>query len=287
MKVPKSIQKLLCLGSVFLTLGTNVLAFNSQTHSYVTNSSLEILSGLSESLHKSGKINEREYELSKLMVNDYKDHIIEYSLKPDEDENQGAYKYHFYNPDTERNFAGEKETALKKCKTHFENAIKNCLEVTLLKNLGNYDSALDKEKEDLRKTGDLVFEEVGRSIHFLEDLSTCVHTGYDKPTDSVFKFPLHVKFEKKCDLISEECHAVIPEESLKYYEVNSLEDLAQNTAVLSLDNFYRLENIESEDYIDLAKNAVLNAQKRVVGLLYKFIKEAVRESTAYQELLER
>ena len=287
MKIGRVMQKILCLGTAFLTLGTHILAFNSQTHSYVTSTSLEILSKLSEYLYKSGKMDKEEYEISKQLADNYKDHIINYSLKPDEDENQGAYKYHFYNPDTERNFAGEKETALKKYKIRFENAIRGCLEATLLKSLGGYDDALNKNKEDLKLTYDLIFEELGRSIHFLEDLSTCVHSGYDKPTDAVFKFPLHVEFEKKCDLVSNECYAVIPAESLRYYEVNLLEDIAQNTAVLSLDNFYRLENIETKDYNNLAKNAVLNAQKRVVGVLYKFVKESVKESNKYQESLKR
>lgn len=283
MKISRSAQKLVCLGTALLNLIAHTFAFNSQTHEYVTRSGLEILSEISKTLYNVGKMSQKEYELSNQLTREYKDHIIEFSLKPDEDENQGAYKYHFYNPDTGKNFAGEKESALKKSKIHFEDSLRGCLELTLLHHLDNYGTVL---KEDQNITYDKIFEELGRSIHFIEDLSTCVHTGYDKPTDAVLKFPLHVKFEKKCDLVSEECHAEVPIEILKYYEVNLLEDIAQNTAILSADNFYRLENIENEDYTNLAKNAVLNAQKKVVGILYKFIKEAVKETTEYQKLLE-
>lgn len=235
-------------------IANDIQGFNSETHKYVTTSSLEFIEKSPKILGEERKFNDKENSILKEVSTIYKEHIIEYSLKPDEDENQGAFKYHFYNPVTERNFLGEKKTALSKYEKHFEKALEN------YKN-GNKDDA---------------YEELGRSIHFLEDLSTAVHTGYDSPTDSVIKFPLHVGFEKKCDMIANECKPNITAEALDYYESNLTENIAKSIAFISMDNFYRLENIEMEDENELPRNAVLNAQNRITGIIYKFIKEAAQ-----------
>lgn len=248
--------------SIFLlsTFGSSLMvngveAFNSATHKYVTTSSLEFIKEKSSGiLGEERKLNEKENSILKEISEEYKEHIIEYSLKPDEDENQGAFKYHFFNPVTERNFLGERKTALSKYKDHFEKALEN------YKN-GNKSDA---------------YEQLGRAIHFLEDLSTAVHTGYDSPTDSVVKFPLHVSFEKKCDNINTECKPNITAEGLDYYESNLAENIAKSIAFLSMDNFYRLEHVEMEDENELPRNAVLNAQNRITGIIYKFIKEAAK-----------
>lgn len=248
--------------SIFLlsTLGcplmiNNVIGFNSATHEYVTSSSLEFIKEKSsEILGEERKFSEKENSILKEISEEYKNHIIEYSLKPDEDENQGAFKYHFFNPVTERNFLGERKTALSKFEEHFEQALEEYKE-------GNSANA---------------YEQLGRAIHFLEDLSTAVHTGYENPTDSVVKFPLHVSFEKKCDTVSNECKPNITTECLDYYEFNLPENIAKSIAFLSTDNFYRLEHVVLEDENELPRNAVLNAQNRITGIIYKFIKEAAK-----------
>jgi len=247
------------MGSVFMGTvgGSGVSAFNSETHKYVTQSSLGLMNDLSGDLKNHKKIlSDLELSILEDLEGQYKNHLIEFSLKPDSDENDGAFKKHFYNPVTEKNFMNEEETALKKCKTHFEAALENFKS-------GN------KEK---------AYEELGRSIHFLEDLSTCVHTGYDQPIDAIAKLSLHVEFEKTCDAVSSRCKAVIPISSLDYYEQNVLENIAKSVAVLSMDNFYLLENVSLDSQENLASNAVLNAQKKVFGLIYKFIKEAAKSA---------
>ena len=82
---------------------------------------------------------------------------------------------------------------------------------------------------------------------------------------------MHVQFENTCDEINKNCDAEISVESLEYYKINSLETIVKASAVLALDNFYRLEEIETSNEEELAKNSILNAQKNVVGMLYKFI----------------
>ncbi len=251
MKLKRQIKFLsVIMSGVLACFSSSAFGFGSESHRYITKYSIEKLGDMSKNLLSEQKINEKEFSTIENMKDKYKNVIINYSLKPDEDENQGGYKKHFYNPVTERNFLGEKETACLKCLEHYSNAI-------------NYHIMMDGEKE---------YEELGRAIHFLEDANTCVHTGYVNPTDSVIKFPLHVKFENKCDLVKETCSACMSPESLDYYKSNSLENIIKSSAILSMDNFYRLENTD-EEMEDLACNAILNAQKKIIGLLYRFANE--------------
>ena len=216
-------------------------SFNSSTHRYVTEYSLQLVSKIDE--HDS------------IMSSDdkkYFDTIADYSLKPDEDEIDGAYKYHFYNPATETNFMGEKDSALTKCNTHYDNAVKA------------YEEG-DKS---------LAFQELGRAVHFMEDLNTPVHVGYDLMIDAMTKFPLHVEFEKVCDNESKGCKTTVPFESFKYFKTNSIPTIAKCSAVLASGNYYRLNNkVGKKDVSDLAKNAVLNAQYKITGVLYKFFSQ--------------
>jgi len=241
-----ALSSLLCFSSV-------AFGFGSQTHESVTKYSTGKISQSCDALKSVKGLNEKELSVLEDIQGDYNKIVVDGSLKPDDDENKGGFKYHFFNPVTERNYMGEKENASSKCVEHFENAL------------------------NFYRTGDKpsAYEELGRSVHFLEDANTCVHTGYDNPTDSVVKLPMHIRFEKKCDIVSEQCNAEVPAESLEYYEVNSVEDIVKSSAVLAMDNFYRLENIKNDEN-KLACNAVLNAQKRVAGLIYKFIKEACK-----------
>lgn len=227
---------------------TNAGAFNSDTHKYITQSSLKIISELDDKDEQQSS-RDSVSGFFKNIKNDW-DLIAEYSVKPDEDENQGLYKYHFYNPVTERNFMNEKTTALSKFVSHFNSAVKHY-----------------KEKE---KT--ISYQELGRAIHFLEDLNTPVHTAYETPADSVTKFPLHVRFEKICDEVSSGCKAVVLQESMAYFDVNSVETIAKSSAVLSSDSFYYLENVSGSSETAIAKNSVLNAQKNISGVLYKFFR---------------
>ena len=110
----------------------------------------------------------------------------------------------------------------------------------------------------------------------MEDMNAPVHTAYEVPSDSVSKLRLHVEFEKVCDAVCEDCKLELIPESLKYYEVNSLDGIARSAATLSADNFYYLEK-RKESKEKISKQAISNAQKKVSGILYRFSKEAVKQ----------
>ena len=223
------------LGAV--VCGSGVNAFDGPTHKYVTDTSLSF-------------VNNEFKDFKNFYTDDVIEQLLIYCIKPDEDETEGAYKFHFYNPATERNFMGEKESAL----TRF---------------MGHYRKAVRYYKADRNKDA---FEELGRSIHFLEDLNTPVHTNYENVFDAGLKLRMHVEFEKRCVAVQEECTPSLDVKNIGYYIKNSLSEIGKSSAYLSADNFYSLENeIEPRDII--AKYSVKNAQKAVIGLLYRFFYE--------------
>ncbi|MGN1043857.1 MAG: zinc dependent phospholipase C family protein [Acutalibacteraceae bacterium] len=237
----KFVIRMFIFSMIFFIVRFDINAFNGYTHKYVTRIGLENISKFYENKKESNvKSDERYWET-----------IIEYSVKPDEDEIEGAYKYHFYNFLTEENFLNEKDSALTRMISHFENAVKE------------YKNKNRKE----------AFQELGRSIHFMEDLNTPVHTVYSSFKDAVLKFPLHVMFEKKCDEICDNVKSKVLEENMDYYKLNSLNTIGKSSSVLSENNFYGLEENNVDFFYKVANNAILNAQERVTGVLYKFFKE--------------
>lgn len=238
----KFIKRIFIFSMIFFAVRFDINAFNGYTHRYITRSGLENISKLYK--------NKKESNIFSKSDKHYWDTIIEYSLKPDEDEVEGAYKYHFYNFLTGQNFSNEKDSALTRLTSHFENAVRE------------YKNKNKKE----------AFQELGRSIHFMEDLNTPVHTVYSSFKDAILKFPLHVMFEKKCDEICDSVKAEILEKNMDYYEINSLETIGKSSSILSENNFYGLEDKSDSYFYKVASNAVLNAQERVTGMLYKFFK---------------
>ncbi len=212
-----------------------VYAFDGPTHKYVTKTSLEALLEL-------------ESKYSDFYSEDVRKMLLEYSVKPDEDEIEGGFKYHFYNPATECNFMGEKESALTKFTGHYNNAIKKY-------NAGNKS---------------LAWEELGRSLHFLEDLNTPVHTNYEDLLDAGIMLFMHLEFEKRCVEIQDNIKIKpIVKESLKYYLINSTNQIGKTSAYIAADNFFSLENeIDKRD--EIVKGSIMNAQTHVTGVLYKF-----------------
>lgn len=213
----------------------SVLAFDGPTHKYTTEQGAQML------LKTMGK------ECGEFYTEDAIAKLVENCVKPDEDETEGAFKYHFYNAATERNYMGETTSALTKFHSHYKNAL------------------------DAYRWGDSdkMWEELARSLHFLEDLSTPVHTNYQISTDAVLKFPLHIKFENRCVEIQDFCKATMMPKEYDYYLNNNSINIGKGCAIQSNDNFYLLENeIISLDKV--AKVAITNAQKAVSGFLYKF-----------------
>ena len=173
--------------------------------------------------------------------------LIEFCTRPDVDENDGAFKWHFYNVATGCNFLGEPVTALTKFKEHYNEAIR-------------YYQSNDKNK---------AFEQLGRSLHFLEDMNTPVHTNNQILGDAVLNSPLHVTFEKHCDKVQSNYIANMSFNELHYYTNNSLDTIGIYSAMLSSDNFYLLDQ-KIYNMTKIAENSIINAQKAVTGVLYKF-----------------
>ena len=247
---------------VFSVLMTNVYGFASSTHEYVTRASLSILHDLGSTKDDKESAENKEVDKTKEKIesiysdfytDEVKDVILEYCVKPDEDETDGGFKWHFYNPATELNFMGEKESALTKFIKHYNAAITNY------------------------KTGYITeaFQEFGRSLHFVEDLSTPVHTNYENFMDAGIKLSMHVEFEKRCEVIQDMCIATVKKENLKYYLNTTKKIIGKTCAYLSADLFYSLEyKLLPQDIV--AKHSVLNAQKVVVGLLNRFYDEVTQ-----------
>ena len=250
-KIPikKIMSAVLCLGT-FSLFGAD--AFNDTAHKYVTQTSFEAFSDMNpdDDIRKEYPNLAEASEFFKKDEKEYKELLVTYSIQPDRDETQGIYKYHFYNPITETNFMNEKESALKRSKEHFDKAVDNY------------------------KNGDknMAYQELGRSVHFMEDMNTPVHTAYELPSDSVKKLQMHVDFEKFCDRLCAECELELIPQSLGYYEINTFDTISRCAATLSADNFYYLEN-KKMDKSKLAKYAVSNAQKNVSGIMYRFFIE--------------
>lgn len=96
--------------------------------------------------------------------------ITDHSVLPDKDENQNGFVCHFYNPVTNSNYQDSEDSAKSRCIAHLGKYL-------MTKNLG----------------------ELGRSIHFLEDICTPVHTQYEDATDAIIRGALHLEFEKDLD----------------------------------------------------------------------------------------
>lgn len=238
----------ICICALFVP---EIHAFNDISHKHVTKTSFEAFTK-SEPASKNRDHKEFKYvsDFFKNDETDYKELFVDYSIQPDIDENQGVYKYHFYNPVTKSNFMNEEESALTKFKEHFNKAVSSY-----------------KKGEKVKS-----YQELGRAVHFMEDMNTPVHTAYEIPLDSVKKLPLHMNFEKICDSICGECGFDVIPDTLCYYQINSLDTIANAAATLSADNFYYLENQKMDKKV-IAKNSIKNAQEKVSGVLYKFFKE--------------
>ncbi len=227
-----------CIASAvmaFVGTGCTASAFSSATHIYTTQRGITIVDSVLGG------------EVSMFYTEADRAQIMTYCTRPDEDEIDGAFKYHFYNPATEQNFMGEDDSALARCKMHYTNA------VAYFKN-GDRKAA---------------FEALGRALHYLEDLNTPVHTNNQDVFDSAFNLPFHVGFEDRCQEIQNTVTSSLLKNEFRYYELNTVENIAKSCAYLANDNFYALyEEFLPKDVV--ATNAIKNAQKSVAGVLYKF-----------------
>lgn len=231
----KFLLLIFCSILIFGNMGMLSDAFDGPTHQYTTEYGLELVKDT----------------FGENFVGFYNQNIKErlhiFCVKPDEDETEGAYKLHFYNPATNKNFRGEDKSALKMFIEHYDKAINN----------------YKCRKEDK------AYEELGRAIHFLEDLNTPVHTNNQCLIDSATNFAFHVSFENRCKVIQNSIKSKMKKNEYGYYIINNLEAIGKSSAEMANDNFYALYNkILPRDVV--VANAIENAQKAVAGVLYKF-----------------
>lgn len=220
-----------------------VFAFSGPTHKYTTEKGIDLVIA----------INDTSYQ--KFYNPMVKHKLIDSCTKPDEDEKDGAYKWHFYNVATGCNYAGERTSALTKFKEHYNSAITY------------YNNNIDRS-----------FDELGRSLHFLEDMNTPVHTNNQIIGDAVLNSLLHVNFENHCVEVQSDCIATMSLEECKYYKNNSLKTIGINSAMLANGNFYLLRN-QIYSQTKVAEHSIINAQKAVCGVLYKFYNDVNRKGT--------
>ena len=237
------------LSAVILSIGVSMgslccgtFGFSSDTHQYTTTRGIDIC-------------NQVMKETKKLYTKDVIDQLYKFCTKPDDDEIEGAFKVHFYNPATEKNFNGEDDSALHRFKMHYAKA------------LGLY------------KEGDLMesMSELGRALHFLEDMNTPVHTNNQSFLDSTIDVFLHTSFEKRCVEIQSEVVSTMLRREFDYYCNNTIEQIGKSSAFLANDNFYALYK-KKLPRDNIAKNAIENAQKAVAGVLYRFFLDSQRNS---------
>ena len=177
--------------------------------------------------------------------------IIKGAILPDKDENQKGYVYHFYNPVTKANYLGNEFHAKAKCIYH----------------LGKY-----------IKTKDLV--ELGRAIHFLEDICTPVHTQYEDSSDSILKLKLHLDFEKELDnVVVSKMEFIVANLVLLNKGTNSLSNFIDNIALKSAKNYYiyRKYGKRSNVLIETIKNAYKSIYNFVNEYVFKIKEKQVKE----------
>lgn len=221
---------------LFTLVSTTIFAFNSETHLYTTQQGMSIIS------------NTFEDEITEFYDEKSQADIFTYCVQPDFDENTGVFKWHFYSPATQKNFIGEKTSALTKFITHYNDAINNY------------------RLNHVSRT----WEELGRALHFIEDINTPVHSNAQILIDATFQVPMHKSFENLCVKVQEQHVANMSQNEFIYYKINSLEKIAKSSSYMANDNYFAIfeYNIISKE--QGAGNAIINAQKAVAGLLYKF-----------------
>lgn len=236
MKLRKNITSLLVVVMAVMTMGTEVFAFTANdTHAYVTEVGANVL------------IDTMGSEYADFYTEDVISTLMTYSKKPDEDETDGFNKWHFYNPNTGKNFEGGTVTALSKFTSHYNNAVTHY-------NAGREDDA---------------WESLGRALHYLGDLNTPVHTNNQSLADAGTGLLSHISFEATCEDIKEDYEVTMTSGSYRYYQNNTITIIAKASANMANDNFNALRNQTSSSET-VAGNAILNAERAISGILYKF-----------------
>lgn len=229
----------------------SIYAFDGPTHTYVTAKALEIF----EKAHGT--------KYSEIFTPENKAIIIQYCTQPDIDEIEGGFSQHFFNLVTQKNFKGTDDSALTKLCTHFYRAV------------GYYQSGNAAK----------AMEELGRALHFEEDLSTPVHSNTLSALDAGTKLLSHVSFEKKCVELQEHFVAEMTLPEFGYYDDNSIRQISLNSLDMASQNYaalnqHKRSHIHKEQLLtEIVGNSVIQAQKNAAGVLYRFCLKVLEEKS--------
>lgn len=207
----------------------------THTHQYLTARALSILT------------DDKGYDISKPLY-DYCDILLKGSDSPDIDENSGyTFMHHFYDPHTDTGLFNTKITAKTKFIEHTNKALKLYKE--------------DKEAS---------IEELGRALHYLEDINqpfhaanltvlTSNHYSFEEYVDknrSLFKATTNNQYDLYKNLIFEEY----------------LNQIAYDCAI----NSYQYVDIlkDKKTFYTVSMELIPYTQKQAANFLYRFIKEA-------------
>lgn len=184
----------------------------------------------------------------------YGDTLLEFTDMPDVDEKSpfyAPYSSHFYDPYTEKNYIGQRDnTALIKFKEHAMNA---------------------KKFYTINKP--YAIEELGRAVHYLEDLNVPHHAA-----NLVAILSNHAKYERFVDDHRKDFS--VNSAGNTYDKFNNIEDFEEYCELLLRDcafNAYSMKNKATSknpnDMRDASNNVVPYAQKHVAAFLYRFLVE--------------
>lgn len=229
----------------------SIYAFDGPTHTYVTAKALEIF----EKAHGT--------KYSEIFTPRNKAIILEYCVMPDKDETDDAYSQHFFNLATQKNFKGTEDSALTKLCTHFYRAV------------GFYQAS----------NVEMAMQELGRALHFEEDLSTPVHSNTVSALDAGTKFLSHVGFENKCKELQEHFVAEMAPPEFGYYDDNSIRQIGLNSSDMASQNYaalnqHKRSHVHKEQLLtEIVGNSVIQAQKNAAGVLYRFCLKVLEEKS--------
>lgn len=216
--------------------GLDLMNFSyTHTHQYLTARGLSILA------------NDNGYNFSKLFY-DHCDILLKASDLPDKDERSGhTYMHHFYNPYNDTGLFNTKITAKTKLMEH---AIK----------------ALELYKTNKEAS----IEELGRALHYLEDINQPFHVANLTSLNSN-----HYNFEKWVDKNRSLFKATTNDQYGLYKNLTFeeyLNQLAYDCAINS-NNYISLLK-DKKNFSNVCSELLPYTQKQVANLLNKFLNEA-------------
>lgn len=191
------------------------------------------------------------------IFNKHKNVLLEYCDKPDSDEKQYLFAYHFYDPYTGKNFLpgflnASHITGLTKFQEHMTNAVSS-----------------------FNNNEDYSIKELGRAIHFLEDINVPHHSA-----NLIAVFSTHSMYEKH---ISENNEKFFISKGTMYEYCSQLDFNSFCTEIFNYcaKNSYSYKDIantlDSKNWDIAAYGTVPKAQEAIAALLYRFAQEVTNK----------